>query len=389
MTVARPAKRDWSTKRLSTGIYQDDVSIRAIVSIAAGRKQKRFEHGTSIADIKRWRNEMRTKLERLHPQQRAGALGRGTFGADMKRYIEGLAIDSWKSRRSELRAWEKRFGAKKKRARVTQDDARKTIKAWKDAGVPPKTILNRCRALTAMYYTLDGRDAWTPLDNVDIPKPPRTKPPFVPADRIVAVERTLHQQATAGTLKDGWKWRARYMVLNATGMRPVHVKRAEPEDVDLALRTWRMEGAKGGEPIEIFLNDEMMAAWEAFIDAKAWGTFDPSEYADIVRAAGWPAHVRPYAAKHSVGRELGERGVDLQTIADWYGHTDPKTTRIYVPVLNSQLKKASLLLNGRLGWVPKAGVVLPRKVATLSDDERNANLTKILEDFRELLSLGS
>src|SRR3990167_3118684 len=128
-------------KKLSTGVYQDSYSIRAVVHIAAGRKEKRFPHGTSLKDIKRWRNETKVKLEHLHPQRKAGAIGRWTFLADVHRYLKNLAIKSWKSRRSELRAWAARFGTKR-RSRVTQEDIEATIKAWTDTDppVPPKTI---------------------------------------------------------------------------------------------------------------------------------------------------------------------------------------------------------------------------------------------------------
>jgi len=372
--------RTWT--RLSKGIYRTTYGIRAVVHIAAGRQEKFFDLEYPLPDIKRWRNETRTLLETLHPERRAGAHGHNTFNADMKRHLSTLTISSWKSRRSELRAWADHWGPMK-RWRSKQEHAKAVIKIWFDASVPPKTIQNRCRALSAMYHDLDGPKAWTPVDGLKLPKITKTRKPFVSADIMQAVEvqlRTLD-------VPDRAQWHARFMVIAACGSRPVFVKRTKPTDVDLERRVWSMGSAKDGEPVELFLNDEMLAAWEAFAAANAWGDFDATEYATVVRAAGWPAHLKPYATKHTVGRELGERGVDMQVIADWFGHTDVKTTReSYVPVLNSKLRQASEVLNGRLGWKPASGRFLDQNVVSFSEEDRNRRIEQLLAELKTLIA---
>lgn len=150
----------------------------------------------------------------------------------------------------------------------------------------------------------------------------------------------------------------------------------------------------------MWLNDEMLPAWKAFVAADAWGAWN--DYARVLREAGWPANTRPYNAKHSFGKDLGERGVDFQTIADWYGHTNPKTARIYVPVLNSQLRRASELLNGHLGWAAadcqdtavnehsgSSEKILAVNVGSMSPEDRNTRIPKLLEELTQLTRLGS
>ena len=89
----------------------------------------------------------------------------------------------------------------------------------------------------------------------------------------------------------------------------------------------------------------MVAAWESFIAAGAWGHFDGSDYAKALYAAGWPTDVRPYQARHSVALELGERGIDLGDVQGWLGHKHVTTTgEHYAPVLVSRLKQASLTM---------------------------------------------
>ena len=358
-------------RSLPPGIYKDGSAYRAVVAIAAGRKEKRFPAGTALRDIKRWRAVMRVQLEQKYPTRRAGAIGKGTFAADVKRYLASLAIASWASRRSELRAWAARFG-KLRRATITADHVRAAIKAWVDAGVPPKTISNRCRALSAMYRTLDGPDAWTPLVGVQRPKVTKRRPLRVPLETLLAVEQRLREGDP--------KTHARYMVLVATGCRPAHLKRAQPADVDLERRRWSIPAAKDGEPIELWLNDDMIAAWQTFLAADAWGEFKSDLYAQALRAAGWPEGIRPYNAKHTFGQELADLGISRETIGDWYGHSPGSdSTKVYTGSAN--LRRVSQAIDGRLGWgqrpesAPRVAVDLGR----LSAADRKALIRQLLE----------
>lgn len=359
--------------RLSTGIYRDGTSLRAIVAIAAGRKEKRFPIGTSLKLVQRWRNTMKVKLETLHPHKRAGAIGKGSFAADVARYLKTLAIASWASRRSELRAWAKCFG-KVRRNAVNEDHVKRAIKGWTDAGVPPKTIVNRLLALSAMYHALDGPHAWVPSADVPKPRVPKRTPLYVPVETLRAVELQLRTGDA--------KTHARYMVLIATGARPVFVKRAQPHDVDLSQRTWNIQAAKDGEPIVLWLNDDMLTAWQAFLAAEAWGDFNSTDYAKALRAAGWPATVPPYNAKHTFGQDLANLGISRETIGDWYGHSPhSESTKIYTGTSN--LRRVSQAMDGRLGWgaaKSPAAESLALNLGNLSSDQRKQLIRQLLED---------
>lgn len=354
---------------LPAGIYRAKGGYRAIVAIAAGRKEKRFPRGTPIREMTRWRNQMRVKLETRYPHKAAGAVQRGTFAADVARYLATLAIASWASRRSELRAWCKRVGPMR-RSRLTTEHVQKAIKAWTEAGVTPKTIGNRLKALTALYHALDGPEAWTPADHVPRPRVAKRRPRRVSVETLRAVE----QQLRSGDPKT----HARYMVLTATGARPVHLKRAEKADVDLDSRIWNIAAAKDGEPIELWLNADMVAAWEAFIAADAWGDFNSTEYAKVLRAAGWPADIKPYNAKHTFGQTLADLGISRETIADWYGHTNPETTKIYTGSAN--LRRVSEAIDGRLGWGPLPNERLAVDLGNLTAADRKRLLVQLLTD---------
>jgi hypothetical protein len=46
----------------------------------------------------------------------------------------------------------------------------------------------------------------------------------------------------------------------------------------------------------------MVAAWNAFSAADAWGEYDGSDHAKALYAVGWPEDVRPYQAPPQGGR---------------------------------------------------------------------------------------
>jgi integrase len=117
----------------------------------------------------------------------------------------------------------------------------------------------RCQTLRHWYHPLEGERAPTPVDGVKPLPVPNSPKILVPA----AVFRTVAANLTEA------KTRARFQVIASTGVRPAELKRAEPSDVDLDRRVWIVRAAKGGEPRAFWLNDDMVAAWEAFL-ARGW-----------------------------------------------------------------------------------------------------------------------
>lgn len=338
--------------RLSTGIYRGPYSIRAIVNTSIGRKEKKFPYGTALADVKRWRQEQIGKFAALKRRVSPTAR-RGTLRADIPKYLKQIAgLASAKSRKSELAAWDALYGLKP-RAQLTEEMIRQAISRWQTEGrnvgtdeepqwkpYSIRTCEHRVATLRHLFHVLDGADSPTPCDALTFELPP-TQPVFVPAKTIMAVAKKLTDKGT----------RARLMVLSATAVRPSELKRAQIDDVDLESRIWWVRTAKGGRARPLYLNNEMLAAWDAFIAANAWGEYDTSRHAKLLRLAGWPTGVRPYAIRGTVGMEMSRRGVDLADIQQIMGHSDQKTTRnYYVPPEDSRLAAASKGLGGRFGW---------------------------------------
>lgn len=339
-------------KRLAKGIFVDRYSLTGITRIAGRAIERAFPLNTPLEHIKQWQARMALQFSAADL-----SVVRGTFAHDIDIYLERMRKRpaSWKAKRSELRAWSVHFGSKGRHA-VRPADIDRVIAEWTTAQVAAKTILNRCRTLRHLYVTLaDNRHAPTPLDNVDVPRPVKRRPITVDAQTIKRVEKALRGKSP--------KNRARFMVMAATGIRPSQLKRLTPGDVDLKKRLVVIPGGKGGLPIVHALNDDMRAAWESFVAADAWGAFDTTSLGKRLREAGWPPGVRPYNARHSIGIELSELGIDLGDIQAWFGHADLATTRnAYVPMLVSRMRKLAQTIEGRLGWrhaprsTPRAGL---------------------------------
>jgi integrase len=121
--------------------------------------------------------------------------------------------------------------------------------------------------------------------------------------------------------------------------------------VDLERRVWRTRDGKGGyRPGGLYLTDDLLEAWRVFIAADAFGPFNTGSMARVLRTAGWPEDVRPYALRSSLGIALSESGADLADVASVLGHTSTDMTRShYVPVIGSRLQAALERVGTRIG----------------------------------------
>lgn len=339
---------------IATNVY-DDASGRVIIYRDHDGKQReiRFPPQTPIKEL---RAEVVARLA-LSSASGIPKTEKGSLDDGINRWqAQEQTLASWKERRAELRAWSRavvhrtRVGTLRLKA-ITPEIARTVLSQWTRAGVAPKTIRNRRWSLQHLYHVLFGPRCVTPVD--DIPPPPKTKTIPIPIepDHVLAVLETLKAREAAGLIRDA-KTRARFMVRASTGKRPSEIMRAKPGDVHLGRREWRVRDGKGGWSEGLYLNDEMLAAWQLFIEADAWGAFDTSAMARTLRSAGWREGVRPYELRHSVGIALSDAGVDLADIAGMLGHTDLRTTRqTYVPIRQARMQRASEMLNGRFkGW---------------------------------------
>jgi len=366
--------------RVAKGIYRDGSkdgkdgqkgsSYEVRVTVGGVPYSERMPPDSTLKELKAKHAELTAKGREATPAAELYTLRR-----DAARYLKLVAhLKSADDREDHLVAWCELYG-NVYRHRLTSADVLAARVYWLTEGRPdrpqptkrrrvhtgplsPKTINHYCDTLRHLFHVLDGAKAPTPCD--DVAHLPVTRTPIqrVPDATMIAIDQELQRRERAGILKDA-KTRARFRVLVSTGKRPSEVMRAEPGDVDLEQRVWVPRDGKGGFCPGLYLNDDMLAAWQLFKEANAWGPFFHGGFVRALRSAGWPAGVRFYQARHSTWITASERGIDLHDIAAGAGHTDPRMTRrMYVPVLNSRLQRMSEALEGRFGGfsvVPESG----------------------------------
>lgn len=341
---------------LATGIYQDTTGV----TVRAGNlPDRRFGPGTPMDLLRAVRAQM---LKQHQARKRTGA---ATLRRDCARYrARKTHLVNPSSVEAEIEAWCVLYGTKARHA-LTRDDVLNARAAWLDAGLAPKTINNRVNRLRAIYRELDGPQAWSPTDNIAPLPVPRT-----PIQRVspALVLRVIDTMATALHRKRLRKTIARFMVYATTGRRPSEIARAQRSDVDFENRVWIPRDGKGGYTPGIYLNDDMLFAWTAFDEAQAWGRFNSRVFPRTLRRYGWPAGVRPYNLRHSIGLALSEAGFDLADIGPHLGHRRPETTRKhYVPVLGSRLQAMSEAMGDRIGLsVPRNRATKPPEPCPLT-----------------------
>lgn len=324
------------------GIKRDRYGWRVYAKVGGVQREARRDSDTPIEQLKRLREDMIRALRIKHGHTKPT---RDTLKADSKRYLEHmettLAKATYASRVCEIEAWYPALGHLP-RPTITRDHILDVRKGWLADGYAPKTCNHRTRALAHLWRYLDGKKAPTPLDDIAKLAEPPANPQFV---TVATIKRVVARIANPQT-------RARFMVLVSTGQRPAQLKRAQPADVNLKRGLWLVRPAKGGSRIPVVLTDDMIAAWEVFIAANAWGEFDSSDYAKQLYKAGWPEDVRPYNAKHTVAIALANADAEWEDIKDFFGHKDIKTTRIYTGHVLNRLKGTAERLSGRIGWAP-------------------------------------
>lgn len=339
--MAREGKR----KRIGVGIYRDTRGLAATVKVGSQQREKRFPKGTDPAVIRAWQEKERTKLRAKRPH-----VDRGPLAQDAARYLKLVAhLASKKARKVEVMAWVAEL-AGKHRNEVKPAHVYAARSKWLGAGLSPKTINNRVQTLRHLYRTLDGKQAETPCDEIAPLAVPKTPPQVISPETIIGVDTTLQHFEQVKRLLSA-KTRARFRVYATSGRRPCEIMRTQPEDIDLERRVWYVRDAKGGYTPGLYLNNDLLAAWQFFIEAEAWGKFDTNSFARSLRSAGWPAGVRPYNLRHSLWITASERGADLSDIQAGAGHKSMATTRRhYVPVLNSRMQRLGELVDGRMTW---------------------------------------
>jgi len=323
---------------IAVGVYRTQYGYAVIWKDRGRNREKHFAPDTPVAVLKAFRKQ---QVKMATPA--TGTEGpAGSFPRDCVRMLRGRkGQPSYKSDRSHLKPWVVRFRRLSRHA-ITKEAIKLALADWQDKS--PQERKHRLNILRQVFYFHDGDEATTPCDGIKI-KVPKRRPQGVPDDIIQRVALSLNGAPWLGDRKT---W-ARFLVLATCGKRPCQVKRARRNlDVNFTTRIWDVEPAKGSMGGPLYLNDEMLAAWQAFDAADAWGWYDSRSFSKTLKRHGWPDGVRPYNMRHQTLQTMSNQGVELGRVQQAAGHASPDTTRrFYVPHELAHSQEASTKIDGR------------------------------------------
>lgn len=312
-------------KRLDRAIYKTVSGYRIFLRIHGKAHTKRFPPTYTLEKLRNWRDDH----ERLYRRSHA----RGTLSADITRYLMAVqSMPSHADRAREIKAWEPALGPMA-RWRITSEDVRAQLHAWRADDYAASTCNHRRTALSHLYTVLDGKNE---------PNPVRDVPPFKePAATARGVELQLALKAIRRV--KGFT-RTRMLVLLWTGMRPSELMRVEPEHVDFDHGLCEVFTGKGGQPRIIGLNKSAVKALRRFLRLEMTGEFSvASMRKSLVLACSKKPKIpvfRIYDLRHTYATALRRAGADLADVGHQLGHSSPRMTKRYAPVILEKVRLA-------------------------------------------------
>lgn len=326
---------------MTKGIRRDKYGWRVYVKVGKLQREKRYKRGTSMKTMTAKRDEIRVALRKL----RTDTPTAGTLAADVARYLEQVrAMPTYAQRDRHLALWLDALPSTRSRRDVTAADIRTVLHAWRHAGLSAATCNKRRTALMHLWAVLDGKGASNPVR--DVPKfrtddaLPRGRDPH-------AIDRALR---TAPRCRS----RACCRVLLWTGIRPVELGAATPDDLDLKARTVIVRTAKGGRVRMVPLTSQAVSAWKEFNAINAWGKVPQAAPLNRWLKKITGLDVRVYDLRHSYGTALARRQTRLDVIGSLMGHSTLELTKRYtLAAVTPDAHAATTRLAGRMAGSAK------------------------------------
>lgn len=236
-----------------------------------------------------------------------------------------------------------------------REDLLAYLAAVSAGGAKPRTSARRLSALR-QFYRHAVREGWVAADPVARIEAPRLGRPLPRALTEAEVEALLAAPDTA--TPEGFRDRAMFEVLYATGLRVSELVGLRPEQVSLSQGVVRVIG-KGGKERLVPLGDEAVEWVARFLRgprAELLGgrpcndLFPTRRGGAMTRQAFWyrvrhhavaasiHKHLSPHTLRHAFATHLLNHGADLRVVQLLLGHADLSTTQIYTHVARERLK---------------------------------------------------
>jgi len=229
----------------------------------------------------------------------------------------------------------------------------------------------RC-ALQFLYGVTLGRDER--FEKLPCAKVPKRLPTVLSPDEV----RRLFE-----VTKHCPKHHALLMTLYGAGLRISEALALKPADIDSPRMLIHVRGGKGNKDRMVKLSPQLLAVLRDYWrtrpagEAKVWMFQQNSNPQRMIKAgtaqrlvaraakrAGITRRVSPHTLRHSYATHLLDAGVDLRTIQMLLGHTNLKTTALYMHVSQAKLNAAGSPLD----------LLYPPKPMTPADQSDNSTM---------------
>ena len=215
-----------------------------------------------------------------------------------------------------------------------------------------RTVCRKLSSIKALYKFMKAQHLREDNPAIDIPGPRIKK--NLPHSLAEAEVETLLATAPKVDYPDELRRRDRAIMelFYATGMRRAEIASAQISELDLSLRTLRVEG-KGNKQRLVAFNTTTAEAIQRYIEVRPrtsdnalflshrGSRLSPKHiwfiFKQIYKLSGVDAPAGPHTMRHSFATHMIEHGADLETVRELLGHESLATTGIYLKL--SMVKK--------------------------------------------------
>jgi len=224
-----------------------------------------------------------------------------------------------------------------------------------DRGLSRTTISIRMRAIRAFlsFLVREGFIEKSPMENVEIPKVPKQYPRVLTPEEIKRLVRACNSDTWTGI-------RNRAMVLTFldTGIRLNELIALDLEDVDLQSRFIQIRRGKGAKERHVFMGRHLFRALRKWVEVRGLSSPERAFFLGrngerldkrnvqrilerLARRAGLDGvRVSPHVLRHTFATMYIKNGGDPFSLQRILGHSDIKTTMIYVNLAGVALRAA-------------------------------------------------
>lgn len=237
----------------------------------------------------------------------------------------------------------------------TRHDLRRFAGDMLESGLARGTIRIRMRSVRvfANFLEREGLVDVSPMTGVEIPRVPQSMPKILTAQEI----QKLLRAARTGT----WYGIRNYAILGTfldTGLRLSELVNLNVLDVDLRSQSIIVRNGKGSKDRKVYSGRSLVRSLRRWAEVRSYGhqtdayfstrdgrRLDKRNIARIIerisiRAGMGDRRIHPHLLRHTFATHFIRNGGDPFSLQRLLGHSDIKTTMIYVNLAGADLEEA-------------------------------------------------